>query len=178
MGGKWLVGGAVALAVLVVASIVVALTETEEELEEGTPERAVQLYLKAVEEDDFKAAHDLLSDELKEVCTIELMAGRNTFRARQLGDSRITLEDTTRLDGTAIVTVRVTTVRRDGPFGTSESSHDQRFALTEEGGEWRLSNDPWPYLGCGSRDVPLPPVRANTPVPAPEPSPSPTPATQ
>lgn len=178
MGGKWLIGGAVALAVLIAASIAVALTETVEELEEGTPERTVQLYLKAVDEADFKAAHNLLSDELKEVCTVELMAGRNTFRAKQLSDSRITLEDTTHLDGTAIVTVRVTTVRGDGPFGTSESSYEQRFAVAEVGGEWRLSNDPWPYLGCGNRDLPPAPVRANTPVPAPEPPPSPTPATR
>jgi hypothetical protein len=73
----WLIGAGSLLAILLVASIIVALMQRVEPLPEGTPERAVQLYLEAIADGDLEAARDFLSAELKERCLVEDLAGRN-----------------------------------------------------------------------------------------------------
>ena len=44
----WMIGSGVALGVLLIAAIVVALLRDAVVLPEGSPERAVQLYLEAI----------------------------------------------------------------------------------------------------------------------------------
>ena len=168
----WLIGSAVLLGALLIASIAIAVMQEQEPLPEGTPERAVQLYLAAVVDDDYQAARNLLSADLKRQCTIETMVSR-TYARRQLRNSRITLAGTTYLDGKAIVTARVATISRDGPFGTSENSHDQRFTLIKENGDWLFSGASWPYGNC-FEPKPVLPVR---PVVAPTSPPEATPTT-
>ena len=149
MPKMWLVGAGAALAALLIASIAIAVVSKPETLPDGTPERAVQLYLEAVSDDDFEAAHNLLSAELKRSCPVENMVGR--FYAKdKLSDSRVTLEETAFAGGKAIVIAKVTTIRGDGPFDTSARQHEQRYTLVEEDGEWRFVNEPWPYHGCGA----------------------------
>ena len=169
----WLIGGATFVGVLLVASVVVALMQEDVALKEGSPERAVQLYLQAVRDEDFKAAHGFLSEELKKDCTVETMAARDFGRGRELSSSRVTLRDTTYLNDSndsALVIARVTRVRGSGPFGSSESSHEQRYVLSLEDGQWLLAESPWPYYGCPE---PSPKQEA---IPAREPPPTPTPA--
>ena len=57
----WLIGAAVFLAVLLIASIVLALTSKEAEFAPGTPEHAVQSLLRSVEADDIETAYAMLS---------------------------------------------------------------------------------------------------------------------
>ena len=174
----WLIGGAAFLVVLLAASVVVALTEREEPLPEGTPERAVQLFLVAAEEEDLKTAYALLSEELKEKCSVEGFASKR-FGSRDLKGSRVTLEETKVLNGSVVVIARVTRIQGSGPFGTSESSHEERFTLSRDEGEWRFTYFSWPYYGCGEpelyspyKDTPPPPEPAPTPEPAREATPS------
>ena len=51
MAKVWTIVAAVALVLLLVASVIVAALEREEPFEAGTPEAAVQDFLRAVEED-------------------------------------------------------------------------------------------------------------------------------
>ncbi len=171
MSRIWLIGGGTLVAALLVASIVVVVIQGEEELKEGTPERTVQLYLKAVVVEDFNAAYSFLSTELKRECSLEeYLVNGSVYGSRELERSRVTLQKTSRVNGTVIVRARVTRVSSSGPFGVSESSHDQDFTLREEDGEWRFTRMPWPYYGCGAsyrppEAVPLAPAPASTPAP-------------
>ncbi len=151
MSKSWLIGGGSFVAVLLLVSIVLALTQTEAVLPEGTPEGAVQRFLKALESQDYKLAYSYLGEKLTEKCAVEDLAARKIWQGRELESSRVTLEETINLDDSAVVVARVNHIRGDGPFGTSESSRDERFTLAKQQGEWRFTRDPWPYYGCGER---------------------------
>ena len=177
MAKGWLIGGAVLLGVLLIASIAVALLEREESLPEGTPEAAVQDFLRVVQEDNFELAYSFLSEELKEDCSIQDFAGGITSVKDRLEDNRITLENTRTVEGSAFVTVRMTRFHGSGVFGSSESSFEQRFILRQEEGHWRFTEYPWPFHWCGERK-PVP--HTHPPEPAPTtitstPTPPPTP---
>ena len=175
MSRNWLIGGGLFLAALLVASVVVALLEDEESFAEGSVEEAVQVYLEAVEDDDFETAYGFLSSKLKDECPIDEFAGGNIPTRSDLGDDRVTLEKTTTVKETVFVTVRVTRIRGSGPFGTSESSFEQRFSLRQEDGGWRFTEYPWPFFRCGPfKPEPAPRPPTATPVPA---EPTQTPAT-
>jgi hypothetical protein len=147
----------------------VALSESEETFAAGTPEMAVQSFIKAFEGEDFQASYELLSNGLKDRCTVDQMFGWQGGFNDRFRDSRITLEDTTMVASTTVVAVRITEFRNGGPFDTSESSYVQRYTLRQEEGQWRFSQFPWPMLNCG-------PVKISAPTPAVvEPTPAPTP---
>ena len=188
MAKRWLVGAAALLVALLVASIVIALLDREEPLPEGTPEAAVQRFLKAYEDEDVETARDLLSEELKEECSVQEFALNLPWRDR-LRDERVTLERTRVVEDTAFVTVRVTTFGGGGPFGASDYAYEQRFALRLEAGQWRFVEHPWPTFGCGaikperiipppdSEAPPTPEAAGSTPTPRPaETTPTPSPA--
>lgn len=166
MSRMWLIGAGTALAVLLVASIVIAVVRKPEALPEGTPGRTVQLYLEAVSDDDFEAAYSLLSAELRLRCPIENMVSRRYAKER-LGDSRVTLKETTFISDRAIVIANVGTIRGNGPFGTSARTYEQSYTLAEEAGEWRFVNEPWPYHGCAGPTRVGPVVLSPTATPVP-----------
>ena len=169
----WLIGGGVFLGALLIASVIVAMLDRDEPLPEGSPEAAVQSFLKAIEDENFEVAHSSLSDSLREDCPIEKFAGGNIRGDSKLRDNRITLERTKTVQDTVFVTVRVTQFHGSGPFGASESSFEHRFALRQEEGRWRFTEFPWPFFRCG----PFEPVRvkpAAPPTPEPTPIPEPT----
>ena len=153
-------GGAAAVAVLLVVAIVIGLLDRQEALEEGTPQRAVQVFLKAAGEQDYQAMHDSLIGGLREECTLERLVAGGFKSDRTVRDSQVSLEKVDMLDGTAVVTTRVTRFTSDGPFGSSGFSHLQTYTLRQESGEWRFTQYPWPYFGCGPPGFPIrpPPV--------------------
>jgi len=149
MGKFWLMGGGAALALLLIVSVVVALLESEQSFEAGTPEGAVQSFLRSIEGEDFQTAYTLLSAGLKETCSLDRLFASSRYSFSKSQDSRITHENTTTIDSTTIVTVRMSSFRNSGPFGYSESSHDQRYVMRQEEGEWRFVEYPWPLYDCG-----------------------------
>ncbi len=182
MGKVWMIGAASALGVLLVASVIVALTERESEFESGTPQATVQRFLQAVQASEFQGAYDMLAANLQENCSPERMFGSPSSYNDRLQTNRITLEGTDTVGDATFVTLRIAEFRADGPFGSSERSHDQRYVLQLEGGDWRFVEYPWPLFNCGSflapppiREVPKP-IPPSTPTPAPNPRPKPTPA--
>ena len=149
MAKGWLVGGGVFLGAILVASIVVALLESEETLPAGTPEAAVQLFLEAVDDDNIELAYGFLSADLMVECAVDEFFGTAGWPRDRLRGDRITLEGVTTVKDTAFVTVRMTNLHGTGPFGTSESSFEQRFSLRQEEGQWRFTEYPWPFFRCG-----------------------------
>ena len=166
----WLIGAGVFLGALLIAGVIAALLDREEAQLEGTPERTVQLFLEAVQDGDFELTHSFLSEGLREECAVEKFAGGNVPVVERLKNDRITLEGTATVKDTVFVTVRVTRFHGSGPFGASESSFEQRFALRQEGGQWHFTEYPWPFFRCG----PFEPVKP-APVSSPTPTPSPIP---
>ena len=148
MSKWWLIGAAVFLAVLLIASIVLALTSRETEFAPGTPERAVQDLLRAAESDDIEAAYAMLSEELRGKCELKNFADGGRYHSRDDRDIRATLQDTRVVDDITFVNVRVTRFRSSGPFDSGESTYDRRFELTQENGEWKFTEYPWPYDYC------------------------------
>ena len=146
----WLIGAAVFLGVLLVVSIVLALTSRETEFAPGTPERTVQDLLRAAEDDDIETAYGMLSEELRGKCELKNFADGGRYRFSDGRDIRAMLRDTKVIDDITFVDVRVTRFRNSGPFDSGESSYDRRFALQQEqeGGEWKFTEYPWPYDYC------------------------------
>ena len=148
----WLIGAAVFLAVLLTASIVLALTSKEAEFAPGTPEHAVQSLLRSVEADDIETAYAMLSQELQQKCELKNFADGGRYRSRDDRDIRATLRATKTIDDITFVNVEVTQFYGSGPFDSGESSYDRRFALQQEGGEWKFTDYPWPYDYCQESD--------------------------
>ncbi|MDA0769911.1 MAG: hypothetical protein O2821_06775 [Chloroflexi bacterium] len=168
----WLIGGSVFLGILLIASLVLALTQKENLLPLGTAEAAVQNFLIASEAEDFQVAYDFLSEELKADCKLEDFAGQHRFDGGQVEDSSVTLDKTSTADGVTFVDVRITQFYGTSPFGSSESTQQQRYSLRQEDGLWKFSVYPWPYYNCG-QDRFAPPYYE---VPALRPTPAATPA--
>ena len=155
MAKWWIIGAAVFLAVLLIASIALALTTSQEaEFAGGTPERAVQDLLRAAEDEDIEAAYGMLSQELQGKCALEDYADGSGYRHYDDGDRdiRATLRDSKLVGDTTFVDVRITQFYGSGPFGSSESTYNERYALRQEGGEWRFTEYPWPYDWCPEDD--------------------------
>ena len=150
----WLIGAAAFLAVLLIVSIVLALTSKEAEFAPGTPEYAVQTLWRVVESEDIKTAYTMLSQELQQKCTLKnYMDGSGVpFSIRNSRNSRVTLRDTKFVGDITFVSVHVTRFYGSGPFDSGESSYDRRYALQQEEGEWKFTEYPWPYDHCRESD--------------------------
>ena len=152
ISSRWLVAIAAVVAALILVSVVVALVNPRgagETLPEGTPESVVQRFILALEDDDYSLAHGYLSDELKESCTLEDLRSTTRWSVDESEDYRVALLEKEELsDGRTQVRVRVTEVRVSPPFGVDEYSHQERYVLVREGGEWHLDESPWPMEWC------------------------------
>ena len=177
MGKLWMIGAASALGVLLVVSVAVALLERETEFEAGTPEAKVQSFLQAMDESEYEDAYSMLTSSLQQDCGPEQIFASRLNYDNRFEDNRITLERTDTVGAVTFVTLRVTEFRSDGPFGSSESSYEQQYALEPEDGDWRFRQYPWPLYDCGAIRPPTPAheTLAPKPVPAPEPTPALTP---
>ena len=157
MNNYWLIGGGAALGILIVASIVAAVLQNEAEFAPGSPEAAVQAYLRALDEDDIRAAYDAFSPELREGCSVEDIFGDDSDWWR-MDEKRITFEGARTLDETTFVTVRISELSGGGLFGPSEYSFEENFALKRFDGDWKFSQYPWPFPRCARvAPAPVPP---------------------
>lgn len=152
LSSRWLVAVAGVVVALILVSVAVALINPRgaaETLSEDTPEGIVQRFILAVQDRDFSLAHGYLSDELKKTCTVARMEESPPWRVYMPEDSRIALLGKEELSsGRMQVRVRVTQVNVSPPFGVSEYSHQERYVLVQENGEWRFTEPPWPMSWC------------------------------
>ena len=162
MERTWLIGGGTVLAVLLAASVIVALARGESEFEQGSPELAVQQYLKALAENDFETAESLWSPELREDCSFEEFL-LNTKRGLDLlSGARVTLDDVQTVGETTIVSIRVVRTTGGGIFGPSERVSSYDYTVRKFGGDWLITDHTWQADRC---------IRSHA---APEPPPPPT----
>ena len=135
--------GLVLVGLLVVAGIIVAFREPAQ-FEPGTPEAATQDYLLAVLDEDYEAAHALLTPELQRRCDVRDLDDRY-YRSE---GKRITLTES-RVDGdSAVIDLEFTATYSRDAFDFDQYSHEERFDLDRIDGEWRISDPPWPYYWC------------------------------
>jgi hypothetical protein len=133
--------GIVVAAIAIIAVIVVlAVKEPTAELDEGSPEAAVQQYLSSITERDFSQAMVSLASDSK--CTLQ-----DLDRAYIQDSLRIGLSDISSTDSTASVTVKIEVSNGD-PFG-STYSETQTFRLMKDDSGWKLTGIPWPMYECG-----------------------------
>lgn len=134
---------AVVLAMLLaVSALVAALFREEDRFDEGTPERAVQEYLKAVEDKDATAAFSFLSPALVARCG---SPPREAVTQRGSAAIRAVLEKTVPRGATAAVHVSLTETFRDTPFVASDTDQSLVFELAQVEGEWEFAEMPWPF---------------------------------
>ena len=164
---RWLTGAAVVVALLIAFSVVMAVSNRDREpdlLPDGTPGRAVQEYLLAVQRQDTSAAYALLSEETREQCNRESSEGEGFFYAplhyAPRGSFSIRLVREEADGGNAAVTVETTEVNapRDLPLlGGSVSEYETTYTLTREDGAWRLRNPGRLVWPCLPESTPKPP---------------------
>lgn len=139
---RWIVLIGAATLTLVLASVAVAqFVDREVEYEIGTPEGAVQAYLRAVTERDATTAHSFYSAELRDSCDITHL--RDSLRWES-DNFRATLSDVVSQGDTTEVRVSIVQTYGSGPFGRSESVFEQTFVLADIEGDWRFVEVPWP----------------------------------
>jgi hypothetical protein len=107
----------------------------------------VQLYLTSILDDDFISSYNLLSSKQQLRCPLTTMATQSGNK-EVLRQTHVTLKKTEIIDVNAFVTVKITTIDNNGLFGTSENSHEERYSLVKEDGQWRINGDVWPNLDC------------------------------
>ncbi len=148
---RWLVGIAVAIAGIVVVSVVVALTlgDTETVFEPGTPEATVQTYFRAIQDGDAEAAVALFTADLQGRCSTEEL--RRSYQHQS--DFSVRIRDTTVRGETTEIDVRIALNGGDSPFGNGYDM-DQLIFLEQEDGEWRIGESPWPSY-CPPAAVPV-----------------------
>ena len=162
MERTWLIVGGAVLAVLLAASVIVALARGESEFDPGSPELAVQKYLKALVESDFETAESLWSPELREDCSFEDFLLNSKRGLGLLSGARITLDDVQTVGETTIVSIRVVRTTGGGIFGPSERVSSYDYTVRKFDGDWRIIGHTWPADRC---------IRSHA---APEPPPPPT----
>jgi hypothetical protein len=175
MAKCWLIGGGGFVGVLLIASVVLALVRSEASFPEGSPEAAVQIYLRALQDEEFATAHSLFSAELRAECSLDdFRSGLIDYKGA-IADQRVILEDTDDSNETVAITARISRISDSGPFGVSEYSSRQVFTLRQEDGAWRFTKQPRPFFGCDRLD-PTPDFdpQAAEPKLAPEPGPAPS----
>ena len=151
MARTWLFAGGAFVGVLIVAAIALTLLQREQSFAVGTPERAVQDFLKAYDAEDFGRVYDMWSEELRQECGRDEYVQQAVGSGGRLSDSRIRITDTEYVGADrqrAVVLARETHVSGDGPFSTSEWSNQLRYALALEQGQWKFNETPRPSSGC------------------------------
>ena len=154
LSSRWLVAIAAVVVALILASVVVALVNPRgvaETLPEDTPEGTVQRFILALQDEDYSRAHTYLSDELKKSCPVERMRDTIWWFSEASRDRRVALLEKEDLSGGRVqIRVRVTEVNVSPPFGVNENSHQERYVLVPEAGEWRFAELPWPVNRCAA----------------------------
>ena len=165
MERTWLIVGGAILAVLLAASVIVALARGESEFDPGSPELAVQKYLKALVESDFETAGSLWSPERREDCAFKDFLLNVKGRLGLLSGARITLDDVQTVGETAVVSVRTIRTTGGGIFGPSERVGSYDYTVRKFDGYWRIIDHTWPADRCiRSHTVPGSPPPPTTPL--------------
>ena len=115
-----------------------------------SPEGVVQRFLLAVEAGDYGKAYDYLGAKLKDECTYDDFLDRSS--RERIEEIQATLVRTEAFGDRTEVVISITRFRASGPFlapfDSPTRSHQQRYLLLQEEGQWLFSQMPWPVYWC------------------------------
>lgn len=163
---RWLAGAAVVVVLIIAFSIVLAVLGRDREpdlLPAGSPGRAVQDYILAVQREDAHAAYALLDEEGRERCDPEALPNGAFDLPGDSFSMRLLREEENADD--ALVTIEIISVDAPGGMpllGGAVSDHETTYRLVREQGEWRLSHTFWPGWRCPPKATPTPPATVST----------------
>jgi hypothetical protein len=164
--------GAAALVAAALISVIV-LQRTAPPPDLSRPDGVVRAYVEALETGRPERAWDLLAESARRGVSRETFIQRATAIKSGPQTARITIEEVVIEGNTARVELGHTYESSGGPFGSSVYTSRSVARLEREGGEWRITVPPEPYL-LERAAPPLPPVTVQVTVVAPTP-PAPTP---
>lgn len=144
---RWLLATVATVAVVAVLAIALAGARQPADLPPGSPEAAVQAYLRAVADRDRAAIRDSLTEELSEDCERE-NGERLPFAGEEPAFEADLLETREVDDDTVEVRVRITELSGEPPFGGGGYDHTQVFVLERPDGRWGIAEAGWPYDLC------------------------------
>lgn len=137
----WVLAALVAVALVVGA--LVGVLRPPVSLAPGSPESVVQAYLQAVIDGEYEDAVGYLSTGAAGRCPASM------FRDAWIPPSLTAeLDDVRPGARQADVQVRLRSAADPPPFGDGGFNSIERFTLVREGGDWRISGDPWPVFAC------------------------------
>ena len=139
---RWLYLFGIAIGILVIVTVVLALTTGSSSdgplLPENTPEGTIQRYLVAIRDGDYTAAESYLT--FPDVDDKDLNVLRPNYRATEGPGWKATLGDTTINGDEATVEVFVDVFRVRGPFENSVNTQRVNFLLEREEGVWKITS--------------------------------------
>lgn len=131
----------VVVAALVVAAAVVNAVRPVAQFSRDTPEGTVQAFLLALNDENYEAAHALLSEESREECSpADLVRDRTEA-------TRIVIDDVVEAGQTVIVDLDVTVTEASGGFEPYRYETEMRFTLVRDGGSLFIEELPY-YIYC------------------------------
>lgn len=114
----------------------------------GSPEAAVQRYLRAVADEDATSLRDSYTPEVRERCEREERRRRSRFTEERQPFEADLLE-TRAVDADAVeVRVRITEFAGEPPFGAGGYVHSEVFVVERVDGAWLIAEAFWPYDVC------------------------------
>ena len=129
------------VAVLVVAAAVVNAVRPVAQFSRDTPEGTVQAFLLALNDENYEAAHALLSEESRKECSpADLVRDRTEA-------TRIVIDDVVEAGQTVIVDLDVTVTEASGGFEPYRYETEMRFTLVRDGGSLFIEELPF-YIYC------------------------------
>ena len=133
-----------AAVVLALATIVIsALVREPASLDPDTPEGVVGSYVTALIDERWADARSHLDEELRDRCDPSELA-----RARVDDVSRVSIDDVTTTNGSAIVDVTITHSSLNDPLNPSSWDQELSYTLVREDGRWVVDEIGWPYPPC------------------------------
>jgi hypothetical protein len=171
---RFTLGVVVGAVLLVIAAVVsVALLQGQSSAPDlSTPEGVVRAYYAALEQGRPEQAWDLFSSRAQAQTTRDEFVQRAiSFRPGR--EQRVTIDSVEIVGDTANVNLSLTS-SGGGLFDGGSYSQTVRVRLDREGGQWRITVPPHPYLIDSPRPAPAP-AAPLTPVPSPNPTPRPAP---
>lgn len=148
MERNWLIGAAGILAVLIVGSAAIALSRGASDFDRNSAEFAVQQYLNALVAEDFAAAEEMWTPQLRDVCSFDAFRLDTHSSLDRLAKSRITLKDVLTIGESTVVSVRGTRTASAGLLGPDERRFSSRIKLTQLDGQWLIQGQTWPSNEC------------------------------
>lgn len=131
-------GIALLLTVLIVVSLTLAYLKKGTEMEKGSPERTVQLYVSYLSDKRFTDAYDLLDQNLHAQCNLGEFTAALMWVENYFEGGTVKLKDRKIFDNISIVVIEMTSVETRIPFGLDEHSTEGTFTLSLEG-NWKIT---------------------------------------